>query len=113
MSQFRYPGPMISSPTAVPTRFVDSEGGAMHSVRNARVGDRSPRERFGSQMMSTRESAPAPAPPVKSLTPEIEYVSGSVAPLSADVPPEICQLSKMPRTTAVSHFLLSPGTSYA
>ena len=62
---------MTSSPTAVPTRLRGSDGGAMHSVANARSDDRSPRDRFGSQTMSTRLSTPAPAPPVRSLTPEI------------------------------------------
>ena len=41
--------------------------------------------------------------------PEIEYETGNVAPLSAEVTPDICQLSKTPRTTAVSQILLSPA----
>ncbi len=63
---------MTSSPRAVPTRFVASDGGAKHSVAKARSELRSPRDRFGSQVMSTRLSTPAPTPPVRSLTPEIE-----------------------------------------
>ena len=64
------PGPMISSPR----RRADAVASPPTAVRCIRwrthaFGERSPRDRFGSQMMSTRVSTPAPAPPVRSESP--------------------------------------------